>query len=94
MKYEEYEELEQETNYFKNVCEDYYKENNFETREISRRIYTSFDYTIEQIEEEYLDPDTKCWYYKVGTMRFVLKNGYKTIATSDNIVQLIKNYIK
>ena len=94
MNYQEYEELEQETNYFKNVCEDYYKKNNFETREIIRRIYTSFDYTIEQIEEEYLDPDTECWYYKVGTMRFVLKKGYTTIATSDNIVQLIKNYIK
>ena len=94
MNYEEYEELEQETNYFKNVCEDYYNKNNFETREISRRIYTSFEYTIEQIEEEYLDPDTECWYYKVGTMRFVLRNGYKTIATSEDIVQLIKNYIK
>lgn len=94
MNYEEYEELEQETNYFKNVCEDYYKENNFETREISRRIYVSFEYTIDQIEEEYFDPESKCWYYKVGTMHFVLRNGYKTIATSEDIVQLIKNYIK
>lgn len=94
MKYEEYEELEQEANYFKKLEEDYYNENNFETREISRRIYTSFEYTIEQIEEEYYDPESKCWYYKVGTMRFVLKKGYTTIATSEDIVQLIKNYIK
>ena len=92
MNYEEYEE--QEVDYFKNVCEDYYKENNFKTREISRRIYVSFEYTIDQIEEEYFDPESKCWYYKVGTMRFVLRNGYKTIATSEDIVQLIKNYIK